>query len=546
MAPHPRHPFIVAFVVALVLVGGSVGLYSLLASTENGETPATTLAITTTGPSTGSGGVAGTTSSTGSTSPTTSGPETSTSSADTSTSTSPTTTTEPSGPPLHRWVDTRSVGEPWGAVEGLLMFRGNPTNTWYGSGPVPETPEVKWRYPGAPMCSSSTDLGVTSTWCGNGWTGQPVIWVRDDGVTEMIFGAYDRKLHFVDTETGESTRTAFQTGDIIKGTPTIDPDGFPLVYFGSRDNKLRILALDRGDPVELWNAVANLAVEGRWNDDWDANPRIINDYMFEGSENSLFYIWKLNRSFDATGLVTVDPQLVFKMPTWNDDLMAAIGPSYPAVSVENSAVVLEGRVYFANSGGRVIGLDISDIDAGTVELVFDYWVGDDVDASIVADDEGFLYVSAEYERYLARARDLGQLIKLDPSKPDDPYVWGMKSLTDPPAKGGLWSTPALGDGVLYAVTNKGFLVVVDQETGEELFVDEVGPGSWSSPLVVDDRLLVATNPGFLRSYDIGDPTTPELIWDLKVGESALEATPAIWNGTIYVGNRDGYLYAIGE
>ena len=39
------------------------------------------------------------------------------------------------------------------------------------------------------------------------------------------------------------------TGDIVKGSPTIDPDGFPLVYFGSRDNHLRVVALDRGAVV---------------------------------------------------------------------------------------------------------------------------------------------------------------------------------------------------------------------------------------------------------------------------------------------------------
>ena len=34
-------------------------------------------------------------------------------------------------------------------------------------------------------------------------------------------------------------------------------------------------------------------------------------------------------------------------------------------------------------------------------------MGDDVDATIVIDDEGFLYVAAEYERYTARSREVG-------------------------------------------------------------------------------------------------------------------------------------------
>jgi outer membrane protein assembly factor BamB len=156
-----------------------------------------------------------------------------------------------------------------------------------------------------------------------------------------------------------------------------------------------------------------------------------------------------------------------------------------------------------------------------------------------------LYVSAEYERYFQTAQELGQLVKLDPYA-DDPYVWGMYSLTEPPAKGGLWSTPALGDEMIYAITNKGFLVAVDREDGEEVWADDVGAGTWSSPLIVDGHLIVATNLGYLRSYDITDEREPELEWELKVGEGHIEATPAAWNGMIYVGTRDGYMYAVGE
>ncbi len=461
------------------------------------------------------------------------------------TTTSTTTTTIAAIDPLSAWSDSSLVGAPFGStVTGLLTFRGNPTRTYYGEGPIPDTPTLEWRYPEDAMCSQSTDLGVTATWCGNGWTGQPVIWERPDGVTEMIFGAYDARLHFVDAESGTSTRSPILTGDIIKGTPTIDPDGYPIVYFGSRDNKLRAVALDREDPIVIWEF--DITGTGRWNDDFDASPLIMNDYMFEGGENGIFYIFKLNRAYDSLGLVTIEPEIVHEMETWTNELLSDIGSTYPAVSVENSTAMYEGRIYFANSGGRVIGLDITGIASGNVEIVFDYWVGDDVDATIFVDQAGFIYVSAEYERYLPRAREVGQLIKLDPYSPDDPWVWGMFSLTPSPAKGGLWSTPALGDGVIYGVTHKGFLVAVDQETGEEVWVYTLTPGSWSSPVIVDSQLIVASSDGLLRRFDIRDPRSPRLVWTFQVGTASVEATPAVWKGMIYVGNRDGFMYAIGE
>jgi len=170
----------------------------------------------------------------------------------------------------------------------------------------------------------------------------------------------------------------------------------------------------------------------------------------------------------------------------------------------------------------------------------------------VVDEEGMLYVPVEYERYNARAQELGQLIKLDPYAEDDPYLWGMFSITSPPYKGGMWTSPALGDGVVYAVTNRGYLVAVDRDTGGEVWSDDIGAGSFSgphhmsSPIVVGDRLVVATAGGALRSYDITDPRTPILAWEILITAGSIEATPAAWNGMIYIGSRDGFLYAIGD
>jgi outer membrane protein assembly factor BamB len=544
MPAQSRPPLLVGLLFAVALAGLSLFAFAVLR--RGGDNPGTT--------------TAGSTSAASSTST-----EASTSTGGTTTeATAPqsTTTTLPPNP----WVDRSSVGQPWGdVVTGLLTFRGNPTNTWYGTGPIPTTPEILWRYPATPMCAQTTDLGGTSTWCGNGWTGQPVVWERPDGITELMFGGYDRRFHFVNAATGEDTRTPIVTGDLVKGTPTIDPDGYPLVYFGSRDNKLRIVALDRGEAVELWSMVANLSIEGRWNDDWDGAPRIVNDILFEGGENSIFYAWKLNRAYGDDGLVTVDPVLLFKMESWDDELMAALAPSqwigarWESTSIEDSVAIFEGRLYFGSSAGRIIGLDITNIEQGDAPVIFDYWVGDDTDASIVIDEEGMLYVSAEVKRYLPRGEELGQLIKLDPTKPDDPYVWGVFSLVPSPYWGGFLATPALGDGVLYAVSNKGFLTVVDRETGEELWHDDIGSGQFthgvhmSSPVVVDGHLLLAIASGYLRSYDLGDPRAPELEWELKVGEGTIEATPAVWNGVIYLATAsysapltEGYLYAIGE
>jgi len=468
---------------------------------------------------------------------------TSTTTAPTTTSTSLTTTTTI---PFARFGDARTVGQQVGSVDGLTMFRGNPTRTFYGEGPVPNDPVVLWTYPDSAMCGRSTVAGETDLWCGTGWTGQPVVWTRPDGITEVIIGAYDYAVHFINADTGQDTRTPFRTGDLVKGSGSLDPDGYPLYYFGSRDNNLRILALDRGDPVELWSVNANI-VNGMWNNDWDSDPVIIDDIMFEGGENSYFFAFKLNRSYDADGHVTVDPQPLVEIPAFTDELVRTFGR---AQSIEMSVAVYENRVYFANSAGRVVGLDLSQIDDGIAPVVFDYWDGDDTDATITVDAEGMLYLGIELEKFNARSEEVGQVIKLDPYTDGDPLVWGVAV---PPASstddGGVWATPALGDGVLYVATHPGKLLAIDTETGEVTWSDEIGWHAWSSPVIVDDTLIQSVNCGVggaLRAYDLSDPRQPQEIWQTDAVGGCIESTPAVWRGRIYVGSRDGYFYAFGE
>ncbi|MGB1681120.1 MAG: hypothetical protein ACPHFO_02180, partial [Acidimicrobiales bacterium] len=317
-------------------------------------------------------------------------PISSTTTGSTSTTvTSSTTTTTTTEPPYDGWVDPASSGTPYGdTVEGLLTFRGNPTRTYYGAGPVPMNPEVRWQFPERAMCSNSSVGGEVINWCGTGWTGQPAIFERADR-TWVALGAYSRNVHFLDSLTGERLLPDFATGDIIKGSVTIDPDGFPLLYTGSRDNFYRVIAFDRDEPVELWALNATDVSPTRWNNDWDGAGLVLDDFLFIGGENSQFHIVKLNRAYDADGFVTVEPELVFNTPGWDDELLAAVGGN---VSIESSVAISGNTVYFANSGGLIQGWDITGLARGVEPVqVFRYWAGDDIDATLVIDDEGMIY-----------------------------------------------------------------------------------------------------------------------------------------------------------
>ncbi len=481
-------------------------------------------------------------------------PPTTTSAPSPTTATAPSPTTVTAAPPASTpvatsvprapydgWVDPASMGGPWGdIVPGVLTFRGSPTRRWHGSGPVPTEPVVAWRFPAeAQMCSMSSVAGVEQEWCGMGWTGQPAVFERQ-GRTWVVFGAFDARVHFLDGATGEKIIPDFAVADIIKGSVTADPDGYPLVYVGSRDGRLRILAIDRARPTELWGLDADETGPRMWNNDWDASPLVLDDHLFEGGENSRFHVVRLNRSYDDDGLVAVDPELVWDVAGWDDDLLAEVDSN---VSIENSPLIVGNTLYFANSGGLVQGWDIAGLADGVEPTrVFRFWAGDDVDATLIPDEDGMLYVGVEYERETLRSLELGQILKFDPSRPDDPLVWAVEARTK--VGTGVWATPAIYRDLVVVPTADGEVLGISRAGGGVRWKLEIPGPVWSSPTIVDDVMVIGDCTGRVRAFDLHvDGTRPTQIWEVPTG-ICVEASAAIWDGTVYIGSRDGHLYAL--
>jgi hypothetical protein len=437
---------------------------------------------------------------------------------------------------------------------GLTTFRGNATRTYYGEGPDPSDPTVRWVFPadGTKMCAQSAEnqTGPTKEWCGTGWTGQPNVVPWQDGM-QIRIGAFDDAYHFLDAGTGLPDYAPFTTGDLAKGSATTDAEGYPLYYAGSRDNLLRVIAMDTPIPTALYSVDADTSVpHPMWNNDWDGAPLEIGDYLIEGGENSYLYVIRLHRGYGPDGLVRVEPEIVTTIPGWDDQLTADLDGQDPTdVSIENSVAFRDGVVYFANSGGLVQGWDISDIlDGGSLAReVFRFWTGDDTDASVVIDDQGFLYVASEYQRFDDRSIDVGQLMKLDPRNPGDPLVWSIPATEIGfEGAGGSWSTPALSGDYVYFTTAAGRVLEVDRSTGRIVWQLQVGAPSIGSPVVVDGTLLQGDCSGHLYAWDVSDPTVrPPLRWSLDLGD-CIESTPAVWQGWLYVGTREGFFYGIAD
>lgn len=391
------------------------------------------------------------------------------------------------------------------------------------------------------MCSQSTDLEGTREWCGTGWTGQPAVWSRT-GQLWLAFGAYDRQVHVLDAATGAPRMQPFLTGDLIKGSLTVDPDGHPLIYVGSRDNFLRVLSFDTGELRELWRLDAHSIAPSLWNDDWDGAPLVLDDHMFVGGENSNFHVVRLNRSYDSEGNVAVAPELLAVVPGWDQALLDAVGGN---VSIENSVTIVDNIAYFANSGGLVQGWDLEPVRRGEPpEQTLRFWMGDDTDATVVVDDEGYLYAASEFERNTERSRTLGQVVKLDPRRPEDPVVWSA------PARAGIdtgvWATLAVYRDIVIVPAADGRVLALDRSTGEQRWSVRLPGPLWSSPVIIDDVLVQGDCGGVLHGFDLADTSrAPVELWSVVLG-GCIESTPVVWEGRIWVGTRDGYLHMIAD
>ena len=110
------------------------------------------------------------------------------------------------------------------------------------------------------------------------------------------------------------------------------------------------------------------------------------------------------------------------------------------------------------------------MSAMNTPTVFDYYAGGDIDATMVADADGMIYVSIEHEpSQMKRDGDRteprsGPADQAQPIFRGDPRVWGL-DLTSGSSDAGSWSTPAVRNGVVYVNTHQGSLIAVDAADG---------------------------------------------------------------------------------
>ena len=258
--------------------------------------------------------------------------------------------------------------ENYSTFKGISTFRGNNyrENASFGNVNVTEnTLEKIW----------TKTIGKTDKWTGIGWNGQPSIITWDEEVkkqmniyekfkekenfTEVIYGGLDSYIHFYDLETGEETRKKIKIPSSIKGSVTLDPRGYPLLYVGQG------IDTNSGDVVKMGYYIFSLIdgkelyfINGRdkygyfnWGA-FDGNPVIDakTDTMILAGENGVIYIVSLNTNYDKeNGKISINPTTTRYKYTINGK----------AAGSENAMTIYRNYAYFINNHGYIQCLDLS-------------------------------------------------------------------------------------------------------------------------------------------------------------------------------------------
>ncbi len=483
---------------------------------------------------------------------------------------------------------TVSLPEPAGPnpyTDGIKVgsFLGGETRRFYGLGPVPETLEVIWRtHIGSGTTGGTASSAGPVTWSGTGWTGQPAL-VRDGGKLYLIVGGFDHNLVKIDASTGEEL-WSYEFDDVIKGSPTVFrmPDtgklavvcgsrrGFPRAIGDASIAPVRCVDFETGE--ELWRLTAPRTRS--YSRDADSSPVLIGDTLYVAIETGHVYAVDPTRTEERGGhrwpVITAEQLLL------GDERASSHGGN---LVLESSPSVIGETLYLASGAGHVYGLTLD-----TLEVTWDYWIGSDLDGSPVTTEDGFILQAVEKQYISAN----GGVLKLDPSKdPDEALVWyfptanrgladwqggviGSVAVNDEYGSG--LTRPALAaftaiDGNLYVVSQDETDGTATSPQGEAgvprpkvVFETAVG-GGISSPIMVDDYIIQAGYGAAVNVYKIDyeaeggvalvDRSGKE--WSVGVtkvasftGAGSYESTPIVWQGRIYVGSRDGFLYCLGD
>ena len=471
-------------------------------------------------------------------------------------------------------------------VPGVLTFRGNNFRNAASFGTIGASPTKltqMWTRPVGSLPSSSWSF----SWTGTGWTGQPVIvqWdaeVRQlmnmvpekknkDKLVEVIYATMDGNIYFFDIEDGKSTRDPIKVGAPIKGTPCVDPRGYPVLYVGQGDNNknvkgigFRVYNLIDQSLLHFQECSDNLSYRPTWGA-CDSSPIFDGeaDTLIYPNENGMVYTARMNTVFNkTTGQLSIDPEFTFyryKMP--NQALQG----------IESSMAIYDHYGYYSDNSGILHCLDLN-----TLKPVWSFRLEDDSDVTPVLEQRGgevSVYTGTEVDwqkNIIGNYQGDAFIYKFDALTGKVIWKSSYKCWTKNAANvgddinGGVMGTPVVGkkkidDLVIYnfcmttGIYSGTSLVAFNQADGKQVWEYKMNAYSWSSPVDVYDKegnayILLPDSAGqmHLLNGETGERLTVLELKkaDGKTNAGNIESSCAVFGDTVVIGTRGNVIVGI--
>ena len=274
------------------------------------------------------------------------------------------------------------------------------------------------------------------------------------------------------------TRPSLLTGDLAKGSATSDPDGYPLYYAGSRDNKLRSSPSIGGVRRLLWALDSYTGRSVVWNDDWDGAPLVVRGHLLVGGENSWFYVIGSIAATDRDGKVRVGRAWSLACPAGTAGCLPHVR-TVRSRSSDRSRITAASRTSPTPPGSCRAGTSSDAARPGP--------------ARAACSGSGRRRHRRHDRRRRARATStcraswsasrtapaqVGQLLKLDPRRPRDPVVWSVPYAASVAARRRARGRRRPSTGHVFVATNAGGVVAVDRRTGTVRWTLDLAGPTW--------------------------------------------------------------------
>lgn len=441
---------------------------------------------------------------------------------------------------------------------GTFMFRGSPTRNPNFSGHLygdSLSINVEWVFATA-RDTSHTDYGVWEG--GNGWTGQPLFVNWPDSMMqrfsqnsialtenfnskEIILASLCGRLYFIDFQTGEPSRNEVPVGNVVKGTPSINPTFNGHVYVGHGVPHYSPF----GNLVFDLNTHAIIDTFGRDRNAWrawgayDSSPVVIGGFVFRPGENGTVY-----KAYVGDGGYRLHSTLRYSLKG-----------NHTSPGIESSMAVCRNYGYITDNAGNVVCINLN-----TLKPVWHYWNHDDTDATPLVDVEDgvpYVYTGCEVDKQGTHGKS--HFVKLNGLNGevvwDDTIACRKARFTDKSLDGGMFASPLLGGGdcegwifnnfCINSDSAAGHLIAINKADGKIQYRTKTRFYCWSSPVAFyNDK-----NEMYIFTADIGGyvylikAKTGEIVASEQVGIN-FEASPVIADDKIIIGSRGNKIYKI--